>query len=103
MEIGPEFARNLPYLIHLKILPYQIARPWNHGIEKDKMRVPDYASRFNLQTNLLGPRTAYHESLCYSHTRIDDSKAMAIGSPLGLLVDRAKAGIKFDMTFGQSS
>lgn len=81
----------------------------SYGIEKDKMKVaeifgmPDYtiwflhhAFRFNLQTNLLGSCTTYHESLCYSHTRIDDPKAMAIGSLLGILVDRAKAGIKFD-------
>ncbi|MCJ1346686.1 hypothetical protein MMC31_004904, partial [Peltigera leucophlebia] len=85
--------------------------PWldSYGIEKDKMKVgeifgmPDYTSRFlhhafrfNLQANLLGSCTNYHESLCYSHTRIDDPKAMAIGSLLGILVDRAKAGIKFD-------
>ena len=69
----------------------------------DIFGMPDYTSlflhhafRFNLQTNLLGSCTTYHESLCYSHTRIDDPKAMAIGSLLGLLVDRAKAGIKFD-------
>lgn len=55
-----------------------------------------HAFRFNLQTNLLGSCTTYHESLCYSHTTIDDPKAMAIGSLLGILVDRAKAGIKFD-------
>ena len=81
----------------------------SYGIERDRMtvadiyRMPDYTSqflhhsfRFNLQTNLLGSCTTYHESLCYSHTRIDDPKAMAIGSLLGILVDRAKAGIKFD-------
>lgn len=70
---------------------------------EDICRMPDYTSRFlhhsfrfNLQANLLGSCTTYHESLCYSHTRIDDPKAMAIGSLLGILVDRAKAGIKFD-------
>lgn len=81
----------------------------SYGIEKDNTKVVDifgmpdstsrflhHAFRFNLQTNLLGSCTTYHESLCYSHTRIDDPKAMAIGSLLGILVDRAKAGIKFD-------
>ena len=89
MEIGPGFNGKLPYLIHLKILTYQIARPWTHGHEKDKMRVPDCTSRFlhdvsrfNLQMNLLGSRTTYHESLCYSHASIDNPKAIAIGSLL---------------------
>ncbi len=83
----------------------------SYGIESDKTKVgdilghPDYTSeflrhafRFNLQSNLLGSCTIYHESLCYSQTRIDDPKAMAIAWLLGLLVDRAKAGIKFDNT-----
>ncbi len=83
----------------------------SYGIEKDNTKVgdilghPDYTSeflrhafRFNLQSNLLGSCTIYHESLCYGRTSIDDPKAMAIAWLLGLLVDRAKAGIKFDNT-----
>ena len=45
---------------------------------------------------MLGHCTVYHESLCYSQTTIDDPKAVYIGALLGLLVDRAKAGIIFD-------
>lgn len=51
---------------------------------------------FNLQTNMLGVCTAYHESLCYFGTSIDDPKAIAIAALLGHLVDRAKTGIIFD-------
>lgn len=79
------------------------------GIELDTVKVsdllplPDFTStflrhafNFNLQQNMLGHCTVYHESLCYSHTTIDDPKAIYIGALLGLLVDRAKAGIIFD-------
>lgn len=45
---------------------------------------------------MLGSCTFYHESLCYSRTTIDDPKAVSIGVLLGLLVDRAKAGLIFD-------
>lgn len=45
---------------------------------------------------MLGYGSTYHESLCYSQTSVDDPKAVYIGILLGLLVDRAKAGIIFD-------
>lgn len=45
---------------------------------------------------MLGFCTVYHESLCYSRTTVDDPKSVYIGMLLGLLVDRAKAGIIFD-------
>ncbi len=81
----------------------------SYGIEKVHTKVsdiiedPDYVSKFlrhafhfNLQTNMLGSCTAYHESLCYSGTSIEDPKAIAIAALLGQLVDRAKSGIIFD-------
>ncbi|MCJ1262320.1 hypothetical protein MMC22_002190 [Lobaria immixta] len=81
----------------------------DYGIEKDEVKVsdllplPDFTSAFllhafsfNLQPDLLGLCTMYHESLCYSGTAIDDPKAVCIGALLGQLVDRAKAGIIFD-------
>lgn len=80
-----------------------------YGIELDTVNVSDllplpdftgaflrHAFSFNLQPDMLGHCTTYHESLCYSWTTIDDSKAVYIGALLGLLVDRAKAGIIFD-------
>lgn len=79
------------------------------GIERDTLKVselihePDYIYKFlkhcfdfNMKFNMLGICTSYHESLCYSETSIDDPRAMAIAFLLGLLVDRAKAGIIFD-------
>ena len=81
----------------------------SYGIEKvstrvgDMMEDPDYMNKFlqhafhfNLQANMLGSCTAYHESLCYSGTSIEDPKAIAIAALLGHLVDRAKTGIIFD-------
>jgi hypothetical protein len=81
----------------------------SYGIQKDNTKVgdiighPDYASTFlqhafsfNLQANMLGSCTVYHESLCYSGTSIDNPKAIAIAALLGHLVDRAKSGIIFD-------
>ena len=55
-----------------------------------------HAFSFNLQPNILGLCTLYHESLCYSRTTIDDPNAVYIGALLGQLVDRPKAGIIFD-------
>lgn len=79
------------------------------GIKKDMLKVSDlmqdqnYISKFlrhgfnfNMQSNMLGMCTAYHESLCYSEISIADPKAIALAFLLGLLVDRAKAGIIFD-------
>lgn len=81
----------------------------SYGIQKDNTKVadviedPDYMSKFlrhafdfNLQTDLLGSCTGYHESLCYFGTSIEDPKAIAIAALLGHLVDRVKSGIMFD-------
>lgn len=63
---------------------------------------PDYVTMFlrnafdfNLEANMLGKCSAYHESLCYWGTSIQDPKAIAIAALLGHLVDRAKSGIVF--------
>lgn len=55
-----------------------------------------HAFDFNLQDSLLGICTSYFESLCYKENNIAHPSAMKIGQLLGRLVDRAKAGIKFD-------
>lgn len=80
-----------------------------YGISKDTVKMcdflaqPDYMSRFlrhgfdfNLQTSLLGTCTVYHEAMCYAKRSINDGSALSIAYLLGLLVDRAKAGIVFD-------
>ena len=80
-----------------------------YGISKDTVKIcdllpgPDYMSKFlrhgfdfNLQPSLLGSCTVYHEAMCYAKRSINDESALAIASLLGLLVDRAKAGIVFD-------
>lgn len=80
-----------------------------YGIEKDTTKVsdilgePDYISRFlkhafsfNLQTNMLGSCTGYHEAFCYKNNCINHPSAIAIAILLGHLVDRAKAGFIFD-------
>ena len=80
-----------------------------YGIRKDTQKVehisngPDFTSKFlkhafnfNLQTNLLGSCTAYHEALCYINNRIDQPSAIAIAFLLGHLVDRPKGGLIFD-------
>ena len=80
-----------------------------YGIEESNFKVkdiidqPDYWSQFlrhafdfNLQPNLLGSCTVYHESLCYSRKSICDASAIAVAHLLGKLVDRAKAGFIFD-------
>lgn len=77
------------------------------GIKKDEKKVSDilsdfpdqfllHAFDFNLRASMLGSCTAYHEAMCYHDTRIGDRSAVAIAGLLGLLVDRAKAGIIFD-------
>lgn len=79
-----------------------------YGIEKDTMRVrdivddPDYTSRFlkhgfdfNLQVNMLGSCTTYHEAFCYKYC-IHHPSAIAIAGLLGHLVDRPKGGFIFD-------
>lgn len=81
----------------------------SYGIQKvstkvaDVMEDPEYikkflqhAFHFNLQVDMLGSCTSYHESLCYFGVSIDDPKAIAIAALLGHLVDRAKTGITFD-------
>lgn len=80
-----------------------------YGIEKDETKVssflqdPNYTSKFlhhafkfQFQDDMLGSCTAYHESLCYKRTAINDPGAIAIAALLGHLVDRSKTGIIFD-------
>ncbi len=82
-----------------------------YGIEKDNTKVsdllpyPDYMNRFlrhafnfNLQTNMLGICTLYHEKYCYHNKAIDSKPAIQIASLLGNLVDSAKGGYIFDNT-----
>lgn len=83
--------------------------PGYYGIEETKLKVkeiidrPDYMSQFlrhafhfNLQSNMLGSCTAYHEAYCYKKKSINDESAIAMAHLLGKLVDRAKAGYSFD-------
>ncbi|KAL8840797.1 MAG: hypothetical protein Q9176_003644 [Flavoplaca citrina] len=83
--------------------------PELYGIEKEDTTVKklllndDYMDRFlrlgfdfNLQGNLLGVCTIYHESLCYQRNNINSPSAIKIAQLLGYLVDRAKAGMIFD-------
>ena len=79
------------------------------GITKDDLKIsdilpyPDFTNRFlrhafdfNLRANMLGQCTVYHEAMCYHEKAISDKSATSIAVLLGLLVDRAKAGIIFD-------
>ena len=81
----------------------------SYGIEKDSSKVadilsyPDYtniflrhAFNFNLQANMLGICTLYHEALCYHEKTIDSPQAISIAVLLGSLVDSAKGGFQFD-------
>ncbi|KAL9125558.1 MAG: hypothetical protein Q9217_005249 [Psora testacea] len=80
-----------------------------YGIEKDEIKVSnllahdDYTDRFllhafefNLRPNLLGTCTNYHEALCYAKNSVGSPEAIEIAILLGLLVDSAKSGFKFD-------
>ena len=80
-----------------------------YGIEKDDTKVADislhqdYTGRFlrhafnlNLQMNMLGICSQYHEAYCYRTRAIDSPQALSIGVLLGNLVDSAKGGFKFD-------
>lgn len=80
-----------------------------YGIEKDNTKIadhltyPDYIQRFlrqafnfNLQLNMLGPCTNYHEAWCYKRNAIDGPEAISIGVLLGNLVDSAKSGFIFN-------
>ena len=82
-----------------------------YGIEESDLKVddiidnPDYLSQFlhhsfnfNLQPNLLGPCTVYHEALCYWKRSMHHPSAIAIAHLLGKLVDRAKAGFIYNRT-----
>ena len=82
-----------------------------YGIEKDNTKVSDllpyhdymnkflcHAFNFNLQTNMLGICTLYHEKYCYHRKAIDSESARQIASLLGILVDSAKGGYIFDNT-----
>lgn len=79
-----------------------------YDIKKDMLKVSDLVGEkdciprflrhgfdFNLQPNLLGPCTYFHESLCYDQDSINEPSAITIALLLGNLVDRAKAGIIF--------
>ena len=81
----------------------------SYGIEKDTSTVADieshhdylntflrHAFNFNLQPNMLGRCTRYHETYCYHEKAIDSSKAISIAVLLGNLVDSAKGGFQFD-------
>ena len=92
----------------------QVPQPLSHetfGIEKDETKVSQllgseqymnqfltHAFEFNLQMNMLGICSNYHESLCYHMGSIDSYQAVNVGLLLGNLVDSAKAGFKFDGT-----
>ena len=80
-----------------------------YGIEESELKVedilgqPDFLSQFlhhafefNLQPNVLGSCTVYHEALCYTRRSMHDPSAIVIAHLLGKLVDRAKAGFTFD-------
>lgn len=82
-----------------------------YGIETDTTTVSDlltthsnedytsaflhHSFSFTLQPNLLGICTAYFDALCYAQNSISHPSAAKIATLLGLLVDRAKAGITF--------
>lgn len=81
----------------------------SYGIEKDDSTVgdllghPDYtniflrhAFNFNLQSNMLGICSLYHESHCYRQNAINSPQAISIAMLLGNLVDSAKGGLQFD-------
>ena len=82
-----------------------------YGIEKDNTKVSDllphhdymnrflrHAFNFNLQTNMLGICSVYHEMYCYHNKAIDSKPAIQIAGLLGNLVDSAKGGYSFDNT-----
>ena len=81
----------------------------SYGIEKDSTTVADvlahpnytnmflrHAFNFNLQANMLGICTLYHESYCYHEKAINSPQAVSIAILLGNLVDSAKGGFQFD-------
>lgn len=81
----------------------------SYGIEKDNSTVADlvahpnytnmflrHAFNFNLQANMLGICTVYHESYCYHEKAIGSPQAVSIAILLGNLVDSAKGGFQFD-------
>lgn len=81
----------------------------SYGIEKDNSTVADilshpnytnmflrHAFNFNLQPNMLGICTSYHESYCYHQNAINSPQAVSMAILLGNLVDSAKGGFQFD-------
>lgn len=69
----------------------------------DILHLEDYMNRFlvhsfsfNIQMNMLGICTNYHETLCYHTNTIASNKAIHIAALLGHLVDSNKQGYKFD-------
>ena len=80
----------------------------SYGIGKDTSTVadvlshPDYTDEFlrhafdfNLQPDMLGKCSNYHEKLCYHEDCIDSPQAISIAVLLGNLVDSAKGGFQF--------
>ena len=81
----------------------------SYGIEKDTSTVADveshhdymnrflrHAFNFNLQPNMLGTCTRYHEAYCYHEKAIGSTQAISMAVLLGNLVDSAKGGFQFD-------
>lgn len=71
-------------------------------IVKDLLVYDDYIDRFlyhafsfTLHDSLLGICTSYFEALCYDKNKVSHPSAVKIAHLLGLLVDSAKAGIRF--------
>ena len=82
-----------------------------YGIEKDNTTVADisrsaeYMNTFlhkgfelNLQSDMLGKCSNYHEAYCYREQTISNQEAILIALLLGNLVDSAKAGYRFEPT-----
>ena len=81
----------------------------HYGITEDCTKMADIISNsewpsqflslafcFNMETNLLGQCSVYHESFCYRNGTIRDSMATDLAMLLGLLVDKAKGGLIFN-------
>ncbi|MCJ1439207.1 hypothetical protein MMC27_008598 [Xylographa pallens] len=93
----------------INVEPHPHPNPESYGMEKDVTKVSDIVGEsnhislflekgfsFNLENQMLGICTNFHESLCYSSQHpIDSPLTKNIGSLLGYLVDSAKAGLIF--------
>lgn len=95
--------------------PFENAEiPWepglrHYGITKESTKMADIVSdpewpsqflglafSFNMETNMLGLCSAYHENFCYRKGTIRDPMAIDLANLLGLLVDKAKGGLIFN-------